>query len=199
MAKKVSKILGYILIALILVGVVGGIAFFTNGFTDEFKTFYVNIDNNKFLDSNSNIKFVLNEDMRFDVAYTFGAFNKEHNNEYSVKVVPNVKGDNDFSFTVDGQAYQFSYEKDLTKAFEIKKYDTYFTLNLKHTKLQEVLSKVYVDKAVVVADFVPVDCSYFTLLVTSYNGKSQLTFDLPAEMLYTIVTGVELDKNEVTF
>lgn len=44
MGKTVAKIIAYVLAALVLVTVVGLIYKFTNGFNEDFKTFYVEYD-----------------------------------------------------------------------------------------------------------------------------------------------------------
>ena len=47
MGKTIAKIIAYVLIALALVATVGLIYKFTNGFNEDFKTFYVEYDGKK--------------------------------------------------------------------------------------------------------------------------------------------------------
>ena len=42
--NAVAKVIGYILLVLVVVGVIGVIVYFTGGFTSDFKTFYVSVD-----------------------------------------------------------------------------------------------------------------------------------------------------------
>ena len=41
MGKTVAKIIAYVLVALVLAGIVGRVYKFTNGFNEDFNTFYV--------------------------------------------------------------------------------------------------------------------------------------------------------------
>ena len=52
----VIKIISWVLIVLTLVAGVGAIAYFTGGFTGEFKTFYINVDGKDILTSASDYK-----------------------------------------------------------------------------------------------------------------------------------------------
>lgn len=44
MTNKATKIITYILLILAVITVIGVVAHFTNGFTSDFKTFYVTVD-----------------------------------------------------------------------------------------------------------------------------------------------------------
>ena len=115
---NVGKTIAVIVCVFLLVLAVGSIAFFTNGFTSDFKTFYVESDGKRMLSDYDNYIMKQDAENKFVVKYTFGAVNKDISG-YTLKIVPNVSHDNDFDFTVDGEIYSFGAEEDLTKGFDI--------------------------------------------------------------------------------
>lgn len=119
---NVGKTIAVIVCALLLLLAVGSIAFFTNGFTSDFKTFYVESDGKRMLSDYDNYIMKQDTENKFVVKYTFGAVNKDISG-YTLKIVPNVSHDNDFDFTVDGEIYSFGAEEDLTKGFDITQND----------------------------------------------------------------------------
>lgn len=186
--KSVARLLSYILILLVIVALVGFAAFYTDGFTSSFKTFYV-VQGDLTIMERKAVFFPNNEDLRFDVKYTFGFLNKQELKDYDVKVVPDITDKNDFDFTVDDLFYTYSDEKDFTGVFDIKQYEDYFTVNIRDYKyLADVLSAQYSGK-VVYAPEIPISLGYLTLIVTSYDGKSSVYIDIIA---YLGVESVEL-------
>ncbi len=113
-----------------------------------------------------------------------------------MKVVPNVE--RDFDFTVDGERYLYSKEKDLTAGFGLKKRDTYFELTIKKDiDIQTVLSSVYEGKTVVVPQEAEIGNPYpFKLVISSYNES--ITYHIRFNFLVR-VTGVELSETDITF
>jgi hypothetical protein len=155
----------------VFAAVIGVVFRFTNGFRSDFQTFYVQHGDNMIFDFVDNYPVSFGEKMRFDVKYTFGFFDKELSG-YTVKIVPNVSGGNDFDFTVDGLYYSYGYESDLTSAFDLDLHDDYFTLFLDDTMtVQTVLEKLYEGATVVVPDGM-LNEDYFTLIVTSYDDTA---------------------------
>ena len=190
---KAGKVIAYILLVLAFVAVCGVIVYFTGGFTSDFKTFYVAVDGKNVLSTADGYELTTDKPMTVDVKYTFGAFNKE-NSGYSVKVVPNKTDGKDFDFTVDGQAYSYQSETDLTAGFEIKKGETSFTIKPKGG-INKILQAVYPDGEIE-------DCrnkayeNMYALVVSSYNGEAsvKIYFSI-SEPLYEIT----LDKEVITF
>ena len=165
---KVGKIIAYILLVLVLVSAIGFIAYFTGGFTSGFKTFYVEIDGDQILTSESGYKIPTGEAMTVDVKYTMS----DEKSGYSVKVVPNKLAGKDFDFTLDGEVYSYHGEKDLTEGFEIEYGDTSFTIKPKGT-ITDILRAVYPGSSVEdCRDFAYDDM--FTLIVTSHDGESNV-------------------------
>lgn len=101
---NVGRIVSYILILMVIVATIGVFAYFTNGFTSDFKTFYVSINGKDVMTSQGGFVATTKEPLAVDVKYTFGALNKDENKGYSVKIVPNKIENSDFTYTVDGES-----------------------------------------------------------------------------------------------
>lgn len=191
--KTAAKIIGYILIILVIVGVIGVIVRFTGGFTSEFKTFYVTVDGKDVLTSTGGFETTPKEPLTVEIKYTFGSSGGDVSG-YSVKVVPHIVENKDFDFTLDGQVYSYQAETDLTAGFEIERGETSFTLTPKGG-VTEVLRAVYPNYEVG-------DCTgkgyedMYELVVTSYNGKANVSLYFS---VLEKVTSIELDQSEILF
>lgn len=191
---NVGRIVSYILIFMVIVATIGVFAYFTNGFTSDFKTFYVSINGKDVMTSQGGFVATTKEPLAVDVKYTFGALNKDENKGYSVKIVPNKIENSDFTYTVDGESKSFQSVTDISNGFEIAKGEKSFTVTPKGETIVEVLSAIYGKEVT--------DCEskgyndMFTLVVTSYNGEAtvKLNFSLTLK-----VTGVTLDKEVIEF
>lgn len=191
---KTTKIITYIAIVLAVITVIGVVAHFTNGFTSDFKTFYVTVDGKDVMTSAGGYRVTTSKPLEVDVKYTFGALNNKVDKGYSLKIIPNNIPDKDFSYTVDGEMKYFQSETDLSDGFEIDKGGKSFRIKPKGETIAEVLSAVY-GKSVT-------DCEnkgytdMFTIIVTSYNGEAsvKLNFSLASR-----VTGITLDKEAILF
>lgn len=185
------KLISWVLIVLALVAGIGAIAYFTGGFTGEFKTFYLNVDGKDILSTASDYEIAKNEPMTVNVKYTFAG---EGVSGYSVKVVPNVISGKDFDFTIDGEPYSFQAERDLTAGFDIEQNEDSFTIKPKGS-LGEVMAAVYPGNVVG-------DCTsngydnMFLLVVDSYNGDSTVTI---AFSIKESVTGIKLEPDHIMF
>ena len=74
---KTIKIITYVLLALLLVGTIGLLARFTNGFKEDFKTFYITYAGEDILSEKSNLELSRGEEHRFDVRYIFEDLDEE--------------------------------------------------------------------------------------------------------------------------
>lgn len=191
--KKLGKVISYIAIVLILALVCGLLAYFTNGFTSDFKTFYVEADGKQVLAMSDGFEVTKEEPLKVDVKYTFGSLNKEVSG-YSVKVVPNAVQGKDFDFTLDGDAYSFQAEKDLTAGFEIEQKDTSFTVKPKGG-INDIMKAIYPDYEVGDVRGKAYE-NMFTLVVTSYNGEASVMLNFTVTER---VEGITLDKEVITF
>ena len=191
---KTTKIITYIAIVLAVITVIGVVAHFTNGFTSDFKTFYVTIDGKDVMTSASGYRVTTSKPLEVDVKYTFGALNNKVDKDYSLKIIPNNIPDKDFTYTVDGEKKYFQSETDLSDGFEIDKGEKSFRIKPKGETIAEVLSAVY-GKSVT-------DCEskgytdMFTVIVTSYNGEASVKLDFS---LAIRVAGITLDKEAILF
>lgn len=191
---KTTKIITYIAIVLAVITVIGVVAHFTNGFTSDFKTFYVTVDGKDVMTSAGGYRVTTSKPLEVDVKYTFGALNNKVDKDYSLKIIPNNIPDKDFTYTVDGEMKYFQFETDLSDGFEIDKGEKSFKIKPKGETIAEVLSAVYGKEVT--------DCEnkgytdMFTIIVTSYNGEASVKLDFS---LAIRVAGITLDKEAILF
>lgn len=191
---KTTKIITYIAIVLAVITVIGVVAHFTNGFTSDFKTFYVTVDGKDVMTSAGGYRVTTSKPLEVDVKYTFGALNNKVDKDYSLKIIPNNIPDKDFTYTVDGEMKYFQSETDLSDGFKIDKGEKSFRIKPKGETISEVLSAVY-GKSIT-------DCeskgytNMFTVIVTSYNGEASVKLDFS---LAIRVAGITLDKEAILF
>lgn len=194
--KKTTSIISWIVLLLCLVLVIGGVVYFTNGFTSDFTTFYVKVEEDTIMANGGGYTISPAEPMTVDVKYTFDKISKQ-NTGYSVKIVPNTNSDNDFDFTLGGDAYAFGAETDLTKGFDIVKEETSFTISPKGS-IKGILSSVYEGYEVGV-DTTQIDFEQdlFKVIVTSYNGKASVS--VAFKIIDCDVSDIMLDKTQIYF
>lgn len=191
--QKVGKIISYIAIVMVLVVVCGLLAYFTNGFTSDFKTFYVESGGKQVLATSDGFVISNTEPLNVYVKYTFSSLNKQVSG-YSVKVVPNTVDGKDFDILLDGSAYSFQAENDMTAGFNIEKSESSFTVSPKGG-INDILQAVYPSYSIGDAR----DKAYenmFSLIVTSYNGESSVKLNFS---VVEKIEGVILDKEVIVF
>ena len=194
MQNKTIRILSYALLGLVVVGVIGFVANFTNGFKSDFKTFYINVDGKDVMESDGGYKVSKGKPLEIKVKYVFsGATNQKK--EYSVKVVPNTIDGRDFTFSDGKEEKSFQSVENITSGFDIKKTENGFTVSPKGNALEEVLKSVYPNGKFDNVNEKGYE-NMFTLVVTSYDGKAnvKLNFSLSSK-----VSGVMLDKEGILF
>ena len=194
MAKKqgkFSKIISYFLIVVILVGAIGFLAYYTNGFTGGIKTFSVECNGKEVKTSASGFEMTENEPLTVNIKYAFGG---ENVSGYSLKVVPNKLAGKDLDFKVDEYLYSYQAEKDLTDGFDVEYGENTFTIKPKGN-LTGILQAIYPNNVVENCTMYSYE-NMFTLVVYSYDGESSvlLNFSVPEK-----VTGIELDKEVIVF
>lgn len=195
--SKISQAISSLLLLLVLFGVFGLLFTFTNGFKEDFKTFYVSYNGQDIFATESKLDLARDQEHRFDVTYTFEFLDEgeEVNTDYSVKIVPNA--DQDFTFTVDGENVKYSSVGELTSVFNLQKYDMYFTLSLDGgMSLEKVLEAVYGKDVTAPEEGEYPDPYLYTLVVTSYDGSVTYYIDMN---FGEATLGVKLDPNEVVF
>lgn len=194
--KTVAKIIAYVAIALVVVLGIGLVYKFTNGFNEDFKTFYIEYDGKQILTEYNEMTLASEQKHQFTVKYTFDKEDAEPKG-YSVKVIPNMESD--FDYEADGERYLFSKISDFTSCFTITKSDTSFELEMpKEFNLQKALSIIHDGKQVTVPDDAEVKNPMpFCLVISSYNGK--VTYKINFGVLSATVKDVTLDKSEIVF
>lgn len=190
MKQKTARIITWVLIVLLLAACLGAVAHFTNGFTEDFKTFYITVDKKDIMTSASNYQLVEGDPLEVAVKYTFAGSGRG----YTVKVVPNKLPGKDFDFTVDGEVYSFQAETDLTAGFIIECEDDSFTIEPKG-KLNEVMAAVYPNNEVSDLSMLGYN-NMFLLVVGSNNGESTVTL---AFSVAEGVTGIIVKPDHIYF
>ena len=76
--SKIGQVVSYIVILLVIVAVIGVFAYFTNGFTSDFKTFYVTVNGKDVMTTTGGYVLSQDKSTTVDVKYTF-AFANEQN------------------------------------------------------------------------------------------------------------------------
>jgi hypothetical protein len=193
--RKSAGWLAYVGALLVLIVLVGVVARFTNGFTDDFKTFYIRVDGKEIMSSANGYEITPERPLHAEVKYTF-SFATDENKGYNVKIVPNAADKSrDFSFTVNGENRQFQAETDLTDGFEIEKSESSFKVTPKGENLTGVLQAIYpgLDTAHIEEKAYN---DMFALVVSSYNEKASVTIYFT---LSSKVSGVRLDKEAIVF
>ena len=194
MQNKTIRILTYALLGLLVVGVIGFVAYFTNGFKSDFKTFYISVDGKDIMESDGGYKVSREKPLEIKVKYVFSVGSNQKK-EYSVKVVPNTIDGKDFTFSDGKEEKSFQSVEDVTSGFDIKKNENGFTVSPKGNALEEVLKSVYPNGKFDNVNEKGYE-NMFTLVVTSYDGKAnvKLNFSLSSK-----VSGVTLDKEGILF
>lgn len=191
--QTAAKVIGVILVLALLAGLVAVLYKFTNGFNEDFKTFYVEHEGEQILSADSEMTFTEGKTHRFDVKYTFDTQQSE-TRDYSVEIVPNAE--QDFEYTVDGEPHLFSRAGDLSAAFSLKKQKSYFEITLREDMtVQSVLEAVHPGQQVVVPE-TAVGAFPYVLCISSYNGSVnyRIAFSVGME-----VTGITLDPPGIVF
>ena len=190
-----AKVIGIILVLLLVAGLVAVIYKFTNGFNEDFKTFYVEHNGEQILTTDSEMTFTEGKTHRFDVKYTFDTGQTEAR-DYSVEIVPNAE--QDFEYTVDGEPYLYSKAGDLSAAFGLKKQKSYFEITLREDMtVQSVLETVHPGQQVEVPGTAADENPFpYALIVGSYNGNVSYRIAFSVGM---DVTGITLDPPSIVF
>ena len=193
--QTAAKIIGVILVLALLAGLVAVIYRFTNGFNEDFKTFYVEYEGKQILAQDSELALEPGKTYRFDVKYTFDTEQSE-TKDYSVEIVPNAE--QDFEYLVDGETYLYSKAGDLSAAFSLKEQKSHFEITLREDMtLQSVLEAIHPGQQVEVPENASDGNPFpYALIVSSYNGSVNyhIAFNLGAD-----VTGITLEPSQIIF
>lgn len=192
--KTFAKVLAAVVVILLIVAIIGVVFALTNGFTDDFKTFYVEYGD-KILAKTDTVTAVKGSSLTFNVHYIFDSENEEAR-EYSVRVLSNCTDKTAFQYKCGDDTYFYTNDLDLTESFALEKGERGFILTMPYS-MREVLEKYHGGKAVEVSETDLKGEAYFKIVVTPYNGKNPITVSLL--LAEPPVQDVELDKSGIVF
>lgn len=189
-SNGVIKLIVGIVLLFGIVAAIGCIAFFTNNFTEDFSTFYVEVSGEKIASLAGG--YIVGGEENFVVNVKDANPNKQDKG-YMVSVIP--KAGVDFEFTVDDETKLFADENDLTNAFEIIKAGNNLMLNPKGN-LEYILQKQYPNKTIRYdANSINSEEDLFSLIIKNYDEATvTINFRIP-----NTVYGVTLDPEEIIF
>lgn len=156
---------------LALAGMIAFVVYYTNNFTTDLTTFYVQYGAREIRRDTGRVKFDKGVYYTFKVNYPLGFPDSEKGERYKVSVEVNEAG-KEIEYKVDSRPTKF-YPKspDICASFEITKYDDSFTFRIPEgTTLESILIKAFEGKEVTEipqVDFTAKD--YFSLVVKSYD------------------------------
>ena len=178
-SNNFSTILSSFIILLLVAGVVGFLFVFTDNFSTDIKTFYVKQGNDTIISDRENYNIVVGKEYKFEVNTTFGS-----TEQLEISVVPNTNENASyFDYLVNGAYYQFAYEKDITRGFDMKAYDNYFVFTA-NKDLHDILQMNYPDKTISnCPTAIDSDIAYFRLVIALKDGtqKININFNLISE------------------
>ncbi len=192
--RNFVNVLSYMLIVLLILAICGGIVYFTNGLTTEFKSFYLIVNGEDILDDKGGIAVSANQSLKIEPKYVLGVFNKDLSGySYEIKANPEAN----FSFNVGEDSYDFAGDNlDFTKCFSVVETETELTLTAKAGDIEHMLAYIFPDSEITIDGEVDYSKDLFLLTVKSYNEKASITLGLH----YILgVLGITLDVTEIVF
>lgn len=190
-----SSIVTYVIVVLLIMGLVGAVAYFTNGFTTDFTEFYVTMDGEGVLTKSVNNVFTPYSSVKIEAKYPLGVDDDEKAG-YSYKIVANPE--RDFSFVVDGTSYSFNDESfDYYKLFRINRAETFFEITPIFNGLEEMI-EILVPGADVIDVYGDIDTTNNLFLLTVYSGDKSNSVEIYFGVEWSI-SGIKLDQTEIYF
>ena len=179
--KNIENLISFVLVFMLCVGAFGLFSQFFDGVSDElsegYSSFYLTHEE-KSIYCDTAMTFKINKEYRFDVNYTSSFSEVDEDIDYNVKIVSNAKN-NAFQFTVNGANHVYLDGLDLSKAFSLEKYDTFFVFRISdELNLETILQTVYEGKTVTAPLMSSFTNPYlFTLVVSSYDENFVYNID----------------------
>lgn len=186
-----GKVLTYILVVLLLLGIVGGVAYFF--MRSQGVTYYVEYNDTQYLANSDggSIGLRTGETHEFSVKSLTG---EEVN--YSVKVISNEA--NNFSFSIGDELHRF-YEgndanDDYSSLFGLQKSADGFTITIpNNVTVESIVSEKFGGEIELLSELSD-EYSYFVVVVSSGDSVVNLWFTLDGN-----VTGITLDTTYIIF
>lgn len=190
--KAFTKGLTILIIVMLIIGVVGAVFAFTNGFQADFAVMF----NDKNIANKSTVRLALGESNIFKVkALT--------ESTCDVKII--AKASRDFDFLIDGVSHKYSKVGDLTNCFDLNVTDSSIVITLpQNESIQTILSRKYRGSSIFVSKDDIVETDYFQMQITIADGSKvfvnfsfdNMQFDNPTPD-GGMVDEIEIDKSEV--
>lgn len=187
--RKISRIISYIITAVLLVGLIGGAAYITKIMLGSYDSFVVSYGEDVYTADTADKVYPFNTELNFTVAYDYHKLVVDKQYGYTVKVVPAVSGDDDFQFSIGDHSYLFSDEHDITSAFNVVISDDSFSLVIPGN-ISDVLSVIYGGGEITVPE-IDNDKDYYKLVVTAFDG-TEISISFKQ---FSAVTGVILSQD----
>ncbi len=199
--KRISHIITYIVVVLLLLGIVGVCINLFN----RPNGIYLRYGDTVVTDKTGGITVPQGESitLRIDNSEDWGAYSVT---DCTVTIVPNVDNAHDFDFTVEGETKPFSFsdEKDFTAAFTddyngkglMISADGDFTIKYSVSSVSEMLKTVKGKEITLESDHALSAYPYVAIQVVSPDGKQKVTVPL---LLYISVESITINPNEVIF
>lgn len=193
--KSVCLALIWVAIVALIVGVIVYLSKMTNGFQEDFKTFYLEYEGKAITAKESKLSLKPDKENRFDIKYAMGfSVNDNADNTYSVEIIPSSAYD-DLVYTVDGEEYSFGDIEGFTDIFKIERDEKYFTVKApEDATLISLLSAKYPEQTVEVSSELAKENNYYyTLRVSTYSGSTVYNINFNFDLR------ISLDKDGIVF
>lgn len=192
-ARRTNKLISLIVFVIVLaiVAIIGFVAYFTNGFSKDLETFYIEYDGAK-ISSDGLIGVYLpsGSAANFNIKYIIPG-----QNGYRISILPNL--DNDFSFSVDGTPKDWRELGDVTYGFAIEKQADSFTLSVPGSfTIAEFVKSLFPGKEVIIDELPNSQKDYFIMTVASADGAQSVNIGF---RISTGVSGITIDTEEIIF
>lgn len=192
----IVNLVSAVVVVLIIALLAGFVWKFTNGGSEDFKTFYLERDGTKLLASHSNMNVECGKEYRFDVKYLFSGDSKPR--EYHAEVVPNP--DVDFKYVVDKKVLTWQ-DTDISGVFALKKDATFFTVVIPpELTLITLFEMLYPQSEVSFNSSEIPSQKLYSIVVTSDNENTKYRIDFDTkEGSYVQIKDLALDKDALAF
>lgn len=187
--RKLSRIISYIITAVLLIGMIGGAAYMAKIMLGSYDSFSVSYSDDVYIGNVVNKVYTFNTELTFNVDFDYHKLVVDKQYGYTVKVVPAVSGDDDFEFSIGDHSYMFSDEQDITSAFNVVISEGSFTFVIPGN-IADVLGVIYGGGEITVPEL-DNDKDYYKLIVTAFDG-TEISISFKQ---YSVVTGVILDND----
>lgn len=188
-SRKISNVILWFMIIVLLVGALGLIYKFTDGLQTDFRTFYIVYDDEFIVSQERNMYFLSGTEQCFKVKY----LNKSDYNEnsFSVNIYPYCDVKDDFIYKADGIEYLYSDIDDLTDCFDIEVSAEEIIITMP-SSMKEVLKKKHSATEIDIDDLYGSGKEFFCMEVSSEDGQT-------VKVYFGFTYPLVLDKTEIVF